>query len=339
MRASAISLQVGDRVAYRRGFGWRALSSALGAALLCTSNIPAARASDDGAVVNCPDLSEATTAELEARARATLLTSELPATAAISCVGETIQVRVDAGVESVTLSLRAMPATLREEVLRALDRALADLGAHAPPASATPGPSTAAEEATPGVAPSPTDSSVPETPEPSEARPSPLTPSPPALQTELGALVLGESWGHGSALGGGLRVAVRWGSTWSLGVRLGALEALRLREATVIEGHAVFDVAFTAPGLAGLRFGVGAGPSLLFASPASGFAAPGSTLRSALRLEAQIGRPFRWHALELTPWVGARTFSADRGLRVAERSRLVLGGLHPQVGLALSLIH
>jgi hypothetical protein len=141
------------------------------------------------------------------------------------------------------------------------------------------------------------------------------------------------------ALGGGLRAAVRFDSTWSCGIRAGALYPLTLREATVIEAHAMLEAAVTAHGLAGLRFGVGAGPSLLFGSPDSGFVAPGPTLKSALRIEAQIARPFRWHRAELTPWVGVRTFTAQRGVRVAEQARLVVGGIQPQLGLALSLIH
>jgi hypothetical protein len=132
---------------------------------------------------------------------------------------------------------------------------------------------------------------------------------------------------------------MRFDSTWSCGIRAGALYPPGLREATVIEAHAMLEAAATAHGLAGLRFAVGVGPSLLFASPASGFVAPGATLKSALRIEAQIARPFRWHRAELTPWVGARTFTAERGIRVAEQARLVVGGIRPQLGLALSLIH
>jgi hypothetical protein len=168
-------------------------------------------------------------------------------------------------------------------------------------------------------------------------------PAPPveplASETEVGALFVGEMWGTKPALGGGLRAAMHFDSIWSCGIRAGALDPLTLREATVIEAHAMLEAAFTARGLAGLRFGVGAGPSLLFVSPESGFAAPGATLKSALRIEAQIARPFRWHSAELTPWLGARTFTAERGVRIAEQARLVVGGIHPQVGLALSLIH
>jgi hypothetical protein len=156
---------------------------------------------------------------------------------------------------------------------------------------------------------------------------------------EAGALFVGESWGNKPALGGGLRAAVRFDSTWSYGIRAGALRPLALREATVIEAHAMLEAAFVARSLAGLRFGVSAGPSLLFASPESGFVASGATRKGALRIEAQIGRPFRWHKAELTPWVGARTFTAERGVRVAERARLVVGGVQPQFGLALSLLH
>jgi hypothetical protein len=326
---------VGYRVAYQPGFGWRALSWAIGALLPPAFNIPPARADAiDGVAVVCPDLPEAASAELEARARATLLTSDQSATVAISCVGETVVVQVDAGGDSVTLKLRVVAGTLREEVLRALDRALADLGARATPAGQTSAPAPAAVT---GV----------ESGEPqhgSDAAEAPQLP-PPAqsptteTETELGAQVMGEGWGKMAALGGGLRAAVRFDSTWSCGVRAGALYPLALREATVIEAHAMLEVAVTARDLAGLRFGLGAGPSLLFASPESGFVAPRATLKSALRIEAQIARPFRWHRAELTPWIGARTFSAERGVRVSEQARLVVGGVGPQFGLALSLIH
>jgi hypothetical protein len=156
---------------------------------------------------------------------------------------------------------------------------------------------------------------------------------------EVGALFIGERWGNKPALGGALRAAVRFDSTWSCGIRAGALRPLGLGEATVLETHALLEAAVTARSLAGLRFSVGAGPSLLFASPESGFVAPGATLKGALRIEAQIARPFRWRWAELTPWVGARTFTAERGLRVTEQRRLVVGGVQPQFGLALSLIH
>lgn len=329
-------------MANQRGIGWRALSWAIGAILPLASNIPSARADADavdGVVVVCPDLPEATAAELEARARATLLTSDLSATVAISCVGEgVVVVQVDAGGDSVTLKLRVAAATLREEVLRALDRALADLGARltpeGQPAAPAPTPTTATG---PGASQLGTDAE--ETPPP-PATHQPTSPDQPrASETEVGVLFIGETWGNKPALGGGLRAAVRFDSTWSCGIRAGAMHPLALREATVIEAHAMLEATVTARGLAGLRFGVGVGPSLLFASPQSAFVAPGATLKNALRIEAQIARPFRWHRAELTPWVGARTFTAERGVRVAEQTRLVVGGFQPQFGLALSLIH
>ena len=108
---------VGYRVGRQRGFGWRAISWALGTLLSLALNIPPARAIAEGSdpvVVACPGLPQAKTAELEARARATLLTSDLSATVAISCVGERVVVQVDAGDDSVTLKLRVLAATLRE---------------------------------------------------------------------------------------------------------------------------------------------------------------------------------------------------------------------------------
>ncbi len=326
---------VGYRAAYRRGFGCSALFVAMAIAVPSSANIPPSRAATDGAgsvVVACPDLPEATAAELEARARASLLTSDIAAAAAISCMGEGAIVQVDAGDDSVTIRLRVPAATLREEVLRALDRALADLRTRVPTeaVAAPPAPRTAPVAPVPRLDPA----SV-ETPPPSST---PRLSRPVTVDAEVGAHALGESWGDGLALGGGLRTAVRFDATWSCGIRAGALHALRLDEATVIEAHAVLEAAVTARSLAGLRFGLGVGPSLLFASPKSGFVAPGATLQSAVRVEAQVGRPFRWRGVELTPWVGARAFTAERGVRVAEQARLIAGGLQPQLGLALSLI-
>jgi hypothetical protein len=304
-------------------------------------NIPSARADTSASnevVVQCPGLAEAAAAELEARARATLLTSDLSATAVISCVGERVEVQVDTGADSVTLKLRVQTTTLREEVLRALDRALADLGARQTPdgqiAATAPAPkAVTAADALPlgGAAAEPLPTSPSSQPAPSVRN--------PASETAVGAHVIGESWGNRLALGGGLRADVRFDSTWACGIRAGALSPLKLGEATVVEAHVLFEAAVTARHLAGLRLSVSAGPSLLFASPASGYAATGATLRSAIRIEAQLGRPFRWHRVELTPWVGARAFTAERGVRVAEQSRLVVGGVAPQFGLALSVIH
>lgn len=156
---------------------------------------------------------------------------------------------------------------------------------------------------------------------------------------EVGASFIGERWGKTPALGAGLRAALRFDSTWSCGIRAGAMHPLGFGEATVVEAHAVLEAAVIARSLGGLRFGIGVGPSLLFASPESGFAAPSATQKSALRIEAQLSRPFRWHWAELTPWLGARTFSAERGVRVTSQTRLVVGSVEPQVGVALSLIH
>jgi hypothetical protein len=331
---------VGYRVAYQRGFGWWALSLAIGIPLPLALNIPSARADADvidGVVVVCPDLPEARTAELEARARATLLTSDLSATVAISCVGEAVVVQVSAGDDSVTLKLRVAASTLREEVLRAIDRALADLGARltpaGQPAARAPGPSTATASDLSELGPE-----AAETPSPPPAREPAPTAQPSTIETEVGAHIIGERWGNRPALGGGLRGALRFDSSWSFGIRAGALHPPTFREATVIEAHAMLEAAVTARGLAGLRFGVGAGPSLLFASPESGFVARSATMKQAIRVEAQIGRPFRWHRVELTPWVGARVFTAERGVRIADEARLSVGGVQPQFGLTLSLI-
>jgi hypothetical protein len=335
-----IQLRVGYRFGFRRrrGFGQRVISLAWAPLLWLASNIPPARAAGDGAIVACPELPEERTAELEARARATLLTSELSATAAISCSGDTVVIRVEAGDDTVSLKLRVGPATLREEVLRALDRALADLRARVAPepqgegAGSPPSGSTEASEGRPEPAKSEAPPAVPVV--------TPLEASRVAVSSErrleVAAHLMGESWSKLGAIGGGLGAGSSFDSTWWCGVRVGAFYPLGLDGFAVLEGHAMAEVAFTARALAGLRFGVGAGPSLLFVSPSSGLSAAGSTLKSAARFEAQLSRPFRFGRVELAPWVGLRFFSAERGVHVAQRERLVLGGVLPQGGLALS---
>ena len=329
---------MGYRFGFRRGFGQRVISLAGASVLWLALNIPSARAADEGVVVACPELPEARTAELEARARATLLTSELAATAAISCSGDTVVIRVEAGDDTVSLKLRVGPATLREEVLRALDRALADLRARVAPepqgerATSAPSGSTEASEARPEPAKSEAPPPAPVV-TPPEANRADLSSE---RRLEVAAHVMGESWSKLGAIGGGLGAGLGFDSTWWCGVRVGAFYPVGLDGFAVLEGHAMAEVAFTARALAGLRFGVGAGPSLLFVSPSAGLSAAGGTLKSAARFEAQLSRPFRFGRVELAPWVGLRFFSAERGVHVAQNTRLVVGGVLPQGGLALS---
>lgn len=331
---------MGYRFGFRRGFGQRVISLAGVCLLWPALNIPSARAADEGVTVACPDLPEARTAELEARARATLLTSELAATAAISCSGDTVVIRVEAGDDSVMVKLRVAPATLREEVLRALDRALADLRARIAPNAQVEGTATASSGPT---------APVDVEPEPAKAEVVPAAPvvTPPETngagapsERKLGVVVhlMGESWGKHAALGGGLGAGLSVDSTWWCGVRVGAFHPLGLDGFSVLEAQAMVEAAFTARALGGLSFGVGAGPSLLFVSPRSELSAAGPTLKSAVRFEAQLSRPFRFGRVELAPSIGLRFFSAERGVRIAQQSRLTLGGVLPQIGLALAFL-
>jgi hypothetical protein len=329
---------VGYRFGFRRGFGQRVISLAEALLLCLALNIPSARAAGDATIVACPELPEARTAELEARARATLLTSELAATAAITCSEDGVVIRVEAGDDSVTLKLRVGAATLREEVLRALDRALADLRARVRP--------EAQGEVVAGATNGATEPSKAETvpAKPEAPPPAPVVTAPEVPRAEaaskrelaVGAHLMGESWGKVGAIGGGLGAGLSFDSRWWFGVRVGAVHPLGLSDFTVLEAHAMAEASYTANSLAGVRFGVAAGPSLLFVSPNAGLSAAGATLRSAARLEARLSRPFRFGRLELAPWLGLRFFSAERGVRVAQHPRVDLSGALPQAGLSLS---
>ncbi|MEO8902741.1 MAG: hypothetical protein ABI488_11985 [Polyangiaceae bacterium] len=327
------------RFAFQRGLGRRVIFLTGAASLGLVSNIPPARAAGEGVVVACPELPEARTAELEARARATLLTSEVAANASISCAGDAVVIQVEAGDDGVTINLRVRAATLREEVLRALDRALADLRSRVTPDAQVEAPpsvvSTGAESTEAVVDPGTHDAPPPSSPAPAAPAPSSV-PAPSKREMELAADLIGESWGKHAALGGGIEAGLNFDSPWAFGIRAGAFYPLGLGELTAFEGHALAEVAFTANALAGLRFGVGAGPSLLFVAPSSGLSASGSTLKSAVRVEVQLSRPFRFSRLAVVPWLGLRFFSGERGVRVAEQPRLVLGGVQPQLGVAFS---
>jgi len=289
--------------------------------------------------VDCSDLTAEQSSELEARARATLLTAELEATVVISCAAGSAEIRVVAGDESVVLKSAISPSTWREQLLDLLDQALTELRARRAPQTSRP--DAEAHEIVPAqtTPPRPVEAAWPPSPAaPPAPRARPIARPERRFQpeTEVGLRAATELWGAHFALGAGVGGARRVASRWWSGLRVGFFYVSLPNTFSVREGHAIADATFEPRAFAGLRLSLGAGPSVLVVTPRSDLLAKDGTVRIAVRVEAQLSRPFRWGQFQLAPWLGLRLFSAERGVRVSKSSQLAIGGVLPQVGLALA---
>ena len=312
------------------------------AAFLASSwNLVRLRADSAEVRVDCPDLTSEQAAELEARAQATLLTSDVQAQATILCHERGAEVRVEAGDDRIAVQAQAAPAALRDEVQRSLDQALYELRARralgsGDDATAPPDAAAAAAALPPAAAPPEAAPAVPAPPTPAR-RPLPRrpVPTPEALISEASATLLAEIWSDRAALGGGIRAALAQPSGVELGLRAGALHPIGLGSFNANEAHLVVEGTLEPRFAAGLRVSLGIGASLLLVTPDPALSAANGTTRAALRAEAQVGRAFRWGWFQLLPSVGVHLFSEERGVRIDGREQLTLAGVGPRLSLAL----
>lgn len=299
--------------------------------------------------VTCPQLDREQAAEIEARVRASLLTTETPATVAISCESESAHVRIEASSSDVALETLAMSANLREELIGALDRAFAKLAG-----------SSAALEAATVDAPDPTAMA----PEPAAAEVVPTRPTavkraalvaPPhttastrserpatvfvrAPSAPLFAQGVGELWSTQLAWGAEL------GSEWSLGsLRYGARAGLLAPVATeptftVLDWEGMLHVGARPSGWANLQLTLGLGVAWMVVSPRGEATSHGvSTVRAPFALVA-LSRPTRLGPLAIVPELGARLFGAERGVRADDRESVRFGWIAPRLALAVSYL-
>jgi len=290
-----------------------------------------ASAADANVRVDCPELTPEQTAEVESRARASLLTADLNATASILCREGAAQVRVEGAGGAATVQLHTTAEGFRDELLRALDEALRQLF-------------RAREEKPlePGTAPEPPSPPAEHgsTPEPSE-RPA-VTPGQAHTQAqtqtppqpipafdEAEVAVSGERWPGRWALGAALSVA-RTRGWMSLGLRIGVVRPLKQRAefgATEVAGALEFST--TPRPLGGARLTLGVGPSVLLIAPRADFVARFGTAKSAVFVEAELSRRFSIGRMSLIPALGVRIFGAPRGVHVGSHPVDVLGGAVP----------
>jgi hypothetical protein len=316
----------------------------LAAALLLLAWCRTARA-DARLDLACPELTREQAAELEARVRASLLTTTVVTErVSIACGAEGASVLVETSVRHAARELSLTAADPREQLLAAVEAALRELSEA--PASAAP--SEAVPDVGENVALAPA-TAVP-APPPAATAPralAPAAPTPPApvvqrapssaraLELSLGARA--EPWRDGLALGAAHGAA--YGTrVFAIGVVAAGVSELHGRdEFAISEWSGALDATWQPRWAWGFRGQLGAGPSLLLVTPRAELAARDTTQRSAWFVELALSRPIRLGSVwAVSPGLGARAFTAQRNVNVNGRRELELGGVVPRLGLGIS---
>jgi hypothetical protein len=295
----------------------------------------------------CPELTREQAAELEARIRASLLTTKAAAErVSIGCGTEGATVLVETTERRAERALAFTTADPREELIAAVEAALRELSeaptrveaSEFPPAAA---PTERPAPALPATVPVP----VPAPPVPSAAAapaPAPRAaverPSPgPARHTLLLLGARGEPWPDGWALGAELGAGY---GTRALAVGLLGAAATELRhrdEFTITEWSAALTIAWQPRWALGFRGQLGGGLSLLSVTPYGELAARDASRRGAWFAEVVLTRPIRLDAAwAVVPGAGARGFAAQRDVNVDGERQLELGSVVPRLSLGLS---
>lgn len=330
-------LSVGTPLLHWRSLGRRGSRALVGAALLSAGPV---WAGETPVLVGCDELSREQAAEVEARARASLLTSDVAARQVrIACEPNRAYVEVESSSGNVTRELSAASPRLQDDLVDAVDSALHELSERRaqPPRSANQ----------PEAAPRGADALGP-TPAPTSGLPRPLPAlvalPPPARATpiararavtELLAEATAESWSGVLGLGGNVGFA-HGSRRLRYGLAVGGAAATGVKAAFgVSEWRAQLELGWEPSWAAGFRGALGAGPSLLVVSPAADTAPRASTVASAWFAEFSLTRPFWFHEVGVVPGVALRLFSAKRDVNVDGRERFTLWGMVPQLGLGL----
>jgi hypothetical protein len=286
--------------------------------------------------VICGDLSAEVTAEVEARARASLLAESADTAIRVRCEAETVTVLALASGRSETVELVLTRDQPVDAILRAVERALQALRDETQSTATFP-----AEQASgpPADIPSAALSPSPAAPAPSAARPTPPSAKPQArarkysLAARVSAGLLAELWSHLFVYGG--RAGAELGlAPWSLGLAVGCVTSTEQEAAFVAtEWHAIAFGSFEATALAGFRGSVGLGGSLLVATPSEGLVAPNGSTEPGLFAYFAISRPFRFGRVALVPALHLRTFFARREIMLDGLPALELPLLSPALFL------
>jgi hypothetical protein len=299
------------------------------------------RAGDTPVLLSCDELSKEQAAEVEARARASLLTSNVPTRQVrIACQPNRAYVELESSWGNVARELAATSPRLQDDLVDAVDSALHELserraqslraGANQPDAASRDADTLAPTPVPNSGLPPPLPALI-AVPVPERARPLARAPA----VTEVLAEATAESWS--SALGLGGNVGFAHGSRrLRYGLVVGGAAATGVKAAfAVSEWRARLELDWEPSWAAGFRGALGAGPSLLVVIPSADTAPRAGTVASAWFAELSLTRPFWFHELGLVPGVALRLFSAKRNVNVDARERFTLWGVVPQLGLGL----
>jgi hypothetical protein len=296
-------------------------------ALLGLTRVAAAQ--DDSVRVTCPALAPDAAAQVEARTRATLLTSVSGNLKVhIECGAETAVVRVIVGERSESTLVTLPPERPEDALLAAVEHALDALEHETEGASAefAPPPERRATATAPAVAP------------PSPTQPAPLPsrrpPPPEAARWDLGGAALAELWS--GRVGYGARLMLeREQSAWSFGAAFGELVTPAIPNGfRAHEVHAFAFGAFEERTTTGLRAALGIGASVLVVEPNAELIARSSTTASSAFFSVELGRPVRFGRAWLLPALAARIFPAGRDVNVDATRRLELPRVCPSLSVA-----
>lgn len=284
--------------------------------------------------IECPGLSREQTAEVEARARAALLTAGLDvAELELGCDAEQVRaklrVRGETSESVVPLDAGAVPGQL----MRALDGAIQrSTQPHEPqPEPAAPSSATFESDRAPSVSTQPTIAAPPPSAEPRRA---PVPPRGPRLVASVAAGGVLEAWG--SRLVPGALLHSRFGGeqvgvTWSASYQVAQASLFRVGELGVALG-----ADYRPQRAGGLVLEASVGFSLLSVTPHAPYRPRGATSLSAGFVRALLARPIALGRFAIVPSAGVRLFTAPRRLRLDGQQQLKLGYAAPELLLGVS---
>lgn len=300
----------------------------------------AAAAAEPELALDCGQLTREHAAEVEARARATLLPSPVAVVRiVISCSEAEARVVVESPSSQAIEQVPLLTPDIRTTLVDAVDRALQTLSSRpsnsgAPPLEPEPEPESVAKAPVPEPVSPP--ALVAAAPAPIPVAPTPTSTAGAKRSLHASASALAELWRYGGGLGGALGVA--YGTRQlQLGLRLGGLTSPDSSgDFRASELSAALGVAW-APGWAyGLRGAAGLGPSLLLVSPQSDLTPRGDTSVAAWFFELELARPFWFGAWAFTPALGVRLFTAERQVTLDSAELLIIPYVAPRLALSLA---
>ncbi len=285
-----------------------------------------AAAQDDTVRITCDALKPDDAAQVEARTRATLLTTAAGnLTVRIDCAAGTATVRVVAGARHESTVLALTDENPREALLAAVERTLAALEHRSEGAVADFPP--------PSPVPARRAASVAVVPPPREPEPRPPAPKRRGSRWDIGAGALGELWQHAIGYGARLAMERRW-APWSVGAAFGWLTAPGpANEFRANELHAFAFSALEEQRSTGLRGSLGVGISVLNIAPRQNLVVRTPTTLPVVSFDTELSRPVRFGRAWLLPAVDLRLFPARREVTVDATRRLVLPPLCPSLFL------